>query len=136
MKIDEFLSHQHTPRRKPRQQEHQLQKSCIEWFRHFNKATRPVGRFLFAIPNGGRRDATTGAMLKAEGVRAGVADLFLMIPSQGYSGLWIEMKTKSGRQSPEQKEFQRDAEDYFYAYRLCRSLDDFQKIINKYLFNL
>lgn len=35
---------------------------------------------LFAIPDGGRRDAVTGAHLKAEGVRAGVPDMFLAVP--------------------------------------------------------
>lgn len=31
---------------------------------------------MYAIPNGGRRDAITGARLKAEGVLAGVPDIF------------------------------------------------------------
>jgi hypothetical protein len=53
---------------------------------------------IFAIPNGGQRSAATGARLKAEGVVPGVPDLF--IPAWG---LFIEMKTLTGKVSPEQK---------------------------------
>ena len=37
------------------------------------------------------------------GVRSGVPDLMLPIPSQGYHGMFIEMKTKTGRVSENQK---------------------------------
>ena len=53
---------------------------------------------IFAIPNGGQRNAATGARLKAEGVVPGVPDLF--IPAWG---LFIEMKTLTGKVSLEQK---------------------------------
>ncbi|ROS05724.1 VRR-NUC domain-containing protein [Sinobacterium caligoides] len=47
---------------------------------------------LFAIPNGGGRSKTEGALLKKTGVKAGVSDLFLSIASGGYNGLYVEMK--------------------------------------------
>ena len=53
---------------------------------------------IFAIPNGGQRNPETGARLKAEGVVPGVPDLF--VPAWG---LFIEMKTLTGKVSPEQK---------------------------------
>ena len=46
---------------------------------------------LFAIPDGGRRDAVTGAHLKAEGVRAGGPDMFLAVPRQNAPGLFPEL---------------------------------------------
>lgn len=53
---------------------------------------------LFAIPNGGQRHAAVAAKLRAEGVRAGVPDLFLACPSRGYHGAFVELKV--GRNYP------------------------------------
>ncbi len=46
-----------------------------------------------------------GMILKKMGVRRGVADFFLAVPANGYSGLWIELKVGKGKLSPEQKDF-------------------------------
>ncbi len=56
----------------------------------------------FHIPNGGARDARTGYQLKRQGVKRGVPDLCIPVPVGGYHGLWVEMKTKNGRTTPEQ----------------------------------
>ena len=76
--------------------EHRLQCACVRWFRY--QYPHHVS-LLFAVPNGGRRDAVTGARLKAEGVVAGVADLLLFVPTKQHHALCIEMKTATGRQS-------------------------------------
>ena len=57
--------------------EHALQCACVHWFRiqYPEYAT-----LIFAVPNGGARNAITGARLKDEGVTAGVADLILLLP--------------------------------------------------------
>ena len=73
---------------------------------------------IFAIPNGGVRDAITGAKLKAEGVKPGVADLMLPVARRSYHGLFLEMKKlKGGTQSSDQKEFQKQvtADNYLYV---------------------
>lgn len=46
----------------------------------------------YAIPNGGKRDLITAVNLKRQGVRKGVLDINLDVPSMGYHGLRIEMK--------------------------------------------
>ena len=92
-------------RNKPRHEEHNLQAACVNWFRYQH---RTIEKMLIAVGNGGKRDAITGAMLKAEGVLAGVSDLILLIPNKRYHGLLIEMKTKTGRQSEAQKERQQE----------------------------
>lgn len=59
---------------------------------------------FYAIPNGGLRNKITGAILKREGVKAGVPDLHILGARHGYSGLFLEMKKRSGGAvSPEQK---------------------------------
>ncbi len=50
------------------------------------------GNFIFAIPNGGKRDAREAARLKAQGVKAGVSDLFVSAMRGGYGGFYIELK--------------------------------------------
>ena len=68
----------------------------------------------FAIPNGGKRNLLEAAKLKRSGVKAGVPDIFLPIPSYHTSGLktkwrhglWIELKRVSaGIVSTAQKEW-------------------------------
>ena len=76
--------------------EHQEQKNFVRWF----ELQYPKIK-LFAIPNGGNRNVVTATMLKAEGVRKGVPDIF--IPEWQ---LWLEFKrVKGGKLSPEQQEW-------------------------------
>lgn len=113
-----------------RNTESQLQKSCVMWFRVQYPRLRSL---LFAVPNGGARSAITGAILKSEGVLAGVADLLLLVPNKKYHGLCIEMKTPKGRQSPTQKQWEKAVTLQGYKYIVCRSFTDFVKEINAYL---
>lgn len=110
--------------------ESQLQQTCVKWLRLQHPH---LARFLFAIPNGGARSAVTGAILKAEGVRRGVADLFLMVPTAHCHGLFIEMKVAKGRQSPEQLAFEADCAIMRYSYALCRTFDEFQNAVEAHL---
>lgn len=103
-------------------EESTIQTQCVRWFRY-----QYPSRTLFSIPNGGQRNAVTGAILKAEGALAGVADLQILHAAHGYHGLFIEMKTHSGKQQPSQI-----AESEGYKYAVCRSFDDFEKTVNEY----
>lgn len=112
--------------------ESQIQKDCVTWFRlQYPK----IGRLLFAVPNGGARNAKEAAIMKGEGVTAGVADLILLYPSGGFHSLCIEFKTpsKSSRQTPTQKEWQALAEAHGNKYIVCCSLEDFQQVIRAYI---
>lgn len=86
------------------------------------------------MPNGGRRDAVTGARLKAEGVIAGVSDLILLKSNRRHGALLIEMKRPGGRQSARQKWWQQavTAADE-YKYVVCRTLDDFMREVRSYI---
>ena len=66
--------------------EHLEQVRVVSWFRRQWPGVR-----IFAIPNGGGRSASQGASLKAEGVQAGIPDLF--VPAWL---LWVEMKREAG----------------------------------------
>lgn len=50
---------------------------------------------LYHIPNGGSRRKSEAGRFKAEGVKAGVPDLFLPAARENFHGLYIEMKRKA-----------------------------------------
>lgn len=76
--------------------EHVEQREFVEWFR-----SQYPDLWIFAIPNGGKRGIREAARLKAEGVTAGVPDLYCPAVK-----LWIEMKRQKGsRTSKEQKDW-------------------------------
>ncbi|MHB9161388.1 MAG: hypothetical protein ACYC6W_10985 [Nitrosotalea sp.] len=64
---------------------------CIvfyEWAQY-----HPICRnYLIHIANEGKTSFNYGKKLKKMGKKAGVCDYFLAYPSNGYHGLWIEMK--------------------------------------------
>lgn len=111
-------------------EESRLQQSCVKWFRYQFPRLALV---LFAVPNGGSRRRVEGAIMKAEGVQAGVSDLLLLCPNQEYHGLCIEMKTPKGRQSPSQRTWQQAIESLGYKYTVCRSFNDFRNEVRTYL---
>lgn len=114
-----------------RQEEHKIQCAIVKWFYYAYPAYR--GGCLFAVPNGGHRNIQTARSLKAEGVTSGVSDLLLLVPKREYHGLCIEVKTPVGRQSDNQKNWQRIIEAQGYRYEIVRSLDEFAELVRWYL---
>lgn len=113
-----------------RTEEHNIQVACVRWFDYEYPNHKNL---LFAIPNGGHRNKVVACKLKAEGVRAGVADMFLSVQANGFPGVYIEFKTRTGRQQESQRVFQSAVEAQGYRYVIVRSFDEFQKVINKTL---
>jgi len=107
--------------------EDRLQSSMVRWFDLRYPKLRGL---LFAVPNGGARTAATGRILKATGVRAGVADLVFL--SLGHT-LLIEVKTPSGRQQKTQKAWQQLVERAGFEYVIVRSLDAFMAVIQAHV---
>ena len=116
--------------RHPGHEEDDLQMQCVSWFRlQFPQ----LARLLHHSPNGGRRDAREGARFKQMGTQAGFPDLILLVASQGYHALLLELKTRTGRQQDSQKEYQQLAEAQGYRYVVIRSLDAFMDEVNTYM---
>ena len=85
-----------------KQLESQEQQALFRWAAVMEKSM-PILQLLHSIPNGGKRDIWTAARLKAEGVKAGVSDIFLPVANNGYYGLYIELKVRGGKLSDRQK---------------------------------
>ena len=109
-----------------------LQRNCVTWFR---LQYRAHALLLFAVPNGGRRNAKEAAIMRAEGVTPGVADLILLEPRGGFGALCIEMKTtgRYSRQSVSQRVWQSAAEDFGNRYVVVRTFEEFQEVVGDYM---
>lgn len=109
-------------------QESRLQIACVGWFR-----LQYPKRIIFAIPNGGKRNAITASILKAEGVLAGVPDLFIPEAANGHNGLFIEMKYDKNGLSDNQKKVIPMLEDRGYKVAVCKTFDAFCAEVSSYL---
>lgn len=110
------------------------QMAVIAWA-DAHAARWPELAFLLHIPNGGARNAVTGARLKAQGVRRGVPDLGLFVPRGGYHGLFIELKRAgpSSRLSPEQKNWVQWLRGQGYCAEVCYGADEAIAALEAYL---
>lgn len=110
--------------------EHQIQAACVKWFGYVHE---PDGHVLFAIPNGGKRDKATAKLLKDEGVKEGVPDLFLSVQRCNYGGLYMETKTPTGYLSDGQRQMHSILRNAGYKVEVVRSFDEFEILVNDYL---
>lgn len=119
--------------------EHSQQVALFAWAAQ-NADKIPELRLLFAIPNGGKRDKVTAARLKAEGVRAGVPDIFWPVARNAeitarmvtWRGLFIEMKAVDGRVSDEQDKWIADLEAQGYCCCVAWSFAQARQCILNY----
>lgn len=101
----------------------------------------PELKWLHAVHNQGHGDAIRGAQAKAEGVKAGVADIFLPVPRfdeftpNGIRcGLYIELKKKdSGKPHAEQLDFQNDMRAAGYKCEIIHGWELARDEILRYL---
>lgn len=113
-----------------RHTEEQIQKGCVKWFDYKYPSLR---LHLHHSPNGGKRDAAEAAKFKGMGVRPGFPDLLLLYPNRFYPFMGIELKFCKGRQTANQKEYQRLFEGMGAKYVVCRSLDEFMREVDSYI---
>lgn len=112
--------------------EHAHQVALVEWTAWESKKT-PELELLFACPNGGERHGAVAAKLKAEGVKAGVPDLFLPVPKQPFHGLFIEMKHGKNTTTEAQRWWLRRLKRQGYEVAVCYSCDEAIERIKGYL---
>lgn len=113
-----------------KQSEHDIQSACVNWFRY-----QYPKYLIYAIPNGGERNAIVAAKLKKEGVLAGVPDLHIPIARKGFHGLYIEMKAGKNKPTDNQQTIMDKLRNEGYKCEVCWNLGDFMKTVTSY-FNL
>lgn len=110
--------------------ESNLQMACKKYFDLHHPNFAPL---LFAVPNGGKRNLNTARIMKAEGVVAGVADMILLVSNSQFNALCIEFKTEKGKQTENQRNWQRVAENNGSKYVIIRTFEEFCTTINDYI---
>ena len=106
------------------------QEALIEWW---DRSYSILRHLLFAIPNGGFRNAREASSLKRQGVRPGVPDLFLAAPRGTYHGLFIEMKFGKNKLSIHQEKYLKNLECLGYKTAVCYRWDKAREVIEEYL---
>ena len=112
--------------------EHSEQAALMEWA-ELQEGIYPELEMLYAIPNGGQRHIRVAQKLKSEGVKAGVWDLSLDVPCNGYHGLKIEMKFGKNDLTDDQKVWQKRYKEYGYKTLVCWSWLEAARGILEYL---
>ncbi len=125
--------------------EHDHQVQLFTWADHCIEQDVPNASALanlFAIPNGGERNAIVGAKMKAEGVKPGVPDMFLAHPvrvpftklsgnAPTAPGLFVELKSlrPGARLSPAQREWLERLSHGGYLTASCEGWIDAARLI-------
>lgn len=108
------------------------QEQVISWA-NWNLREYPALKWLHHIPNGGKRNKAEAARFKAQGVKAGVSDLFLPAARGGYHGLYIEMKYGKNKPTDKQEEFIADMQNAGYKATVAYGADEAIEILQAYL---
>lgn len=119
--------------------EYEQTAAVVEWFKlQYSK----YAGCIIGIPNGAhlagnsRTRAIKMAKLKREGIKPGCSDLFIAVPKQNYSGLWVEMKDTNKTLcslSKEQQEHLDLMRDMGYEAIWCAGFDAAKAAIQVYM---
>lgn len=121
-----------TKNQQPHTSEDSEQAVIFEWAQ-YSLARFPALALMFHIPNGGKRSKVEAARFKAQGVKAGVPDIFLPAPRGKYHGLFIELKAEGGRASREQEGYIKALTQQGYYCALCFGATNAINLITRYL---
>lgn len=116
----------------PMPSEHEEQVALFKWA-DYKKARWPELELMYAIPNGGKRDRVTAALLKAEGVKPGVPDICLPVRRDRWCGVYIELKTKKGKVTPQQRAYLLKLREQGYVTAVCRGWYPASELIKAYM---
>ncbi len=91
----------------------------------------PCLSLLYHVPNEGKR--TNGNVLKAAGLKKGVPDICLPVPSKGSHGLYIEMKYGKNKATKEQERYMELLRQQGYQTQVCYGAAEAKEAILAYL---
>lgn len=111
--------------------EHTEQKAVFNTLAWYERKY-PILKWVHAIPNGGHRHVAVAKRMKAEGVKAGVWDIFVPVPVDDKAGMYLEMKFGYNKLRESQQQF-REAVGDAYEWQVCYSAVEACHAIGEYL---
>ena len=112
--------------------EHAFQKSLIAEM-NLRTGWEPRLKRLYAVPNGGHRNAAAAGKMKAEGQKTGVPDLCLPIAAGGFHGFYLELKKAGNGPPPDQWEWLLELHRGGYAAFVANDVNTARNLILSYL---
>lgn len=119
---------------KPRQRrpEEEQQTLFFDYCRAKSHA-HPAYAMAFAIPNERKASIQRRIAMKRAGLTKGIPDICVPVANDKYNALFIEMKVKPNKPSPEQKEIMKALCSVGNYAVLCWSADEAIEILDKYI---
>lgn len=108
------------------------QAAIFRWA-EYESGKYPELALLYHVPNGGKRDAKTAAILKRCGVKPGVPDPALPAARRGYHGLYIELKAGKNRTSKNQDMWLKSLGEQGYFTAVAYGFEEAKDLILWYL---
>lgn len=108
--------------------ESNIQQQIYIWFNNtFCLKNHNPRSIIFAVPNGGTRNAREALTLKLTGLLPGVSDLIVI-----HNGkvIFVEVKLPSNKQQSVQIDFQKRITEQGLNYHIVHSLEEFKSITN------
>lgn len=137
MTTEQFEAHQSGLPKKAKAEdlplEHDEQVQVMKFWRGYAAVNRLNEKLLFCIPNASALSHGGRLYKYAEGLTAGVYDLFLAIPRGGKHGFFIEMKRGKRKPSDDQFEFGKAVNGQGYAEMVAYSAKEAIDAMVKYL---
>tara|TARA_R110000868_G_scaffold161317_1_gene391509 strand:+ start:14251 stop:14634 length:384 start_codon:yes stop_codon:yes gene_type:complete len=104
--------------------------NLVNWFHHNYPE---LADDLHHIANERKCSEQEGRKLKKMGVKRGVSDFFLAVPSNGKHGLWLELKVGKNKPSPEQIAFLERKSNNNYMAVCMWGFEACKEVIREYL---
>lgn len=113
--------------------ESDIQKSIIKWADMHSRCKNKEIELLYAIPNGAHVSDKNRMRLVAEGLKKGMPDLCLPVPKGRFGSLFLEVKTRDGVLSKDQKAMHEKLESFGNKVVIVRDLFNAIDAIDDYM---
>ena len=114
------------------QSESATQRAYFCWVREISNTDWRY-EFIHNIPYGIKATIGLAMKIKAEGLSEGIPDVCVPFPSQGYHVMYLEFKTRYGRQLKAQKRFQNYCRIVGNKYAIVRKVHEAIDITRDYI---